>query len=95
MADSPHPFIPNGESSPHTPGVPFFFLEASDGDAPGTANSDLRFHILNQAPSQPSADMFQLEPQLGALALSPEGEPELGVKRGEGWGKLGKVASEL
>ncbi|XP_026975461.1 cadherin-16 isoform X5 [Sagmatias obliquidens] len=55
------------------PGVPFFFLEASDGDAPGTANSDLRFHILNQAPSQPSADMFQLEPQLGALALSPEG----------------------
>ncbi|XP_022439232.1 cadherin-16 isoform X2 [Delphinapterus leucas] len=55
------------------PGVPFFFLEASDGDAPGTANSDLRFHILNQAPSQPSADMFRLEPQLGALALSPEG----------------------
>ncbi|XP_033700563.1 cadherin-16 isoform X3 [Tursiops truncatus] len=59
------------------PGVPFFFLEASDGDAPGTANSDLRFHILNQAPSQPSADMFQLEPQLGALALSPEGSTSL------------------
>ncbi|XP_029093710.1 cadherin-16 [Monodon monoceros] len=59
------------------PGVPFFFLEASDGDAPDTANSDLRFHILNQAPSQPSADMFQLEPQLGALALSPEGSTSL------------------
>lgn len=39
--------------------------------------------------------MFQLEPQLGALALSPEGEPELGVKRQEGWEKLGKFASEL
>ncbi|XP_059940477.1 cadherin-16 isoform X3 [Mesoplodon densirostris] len=59
------------------PGVPFFFLEASDGDAPGTANSDLRFHILNQAPSQPSADMFQLEPQLGGLALSPQGSTSL------------------
>ncbi|NIG58975.1 cadherin-16 isoform 1 [Pontoporia blainvillei] len=52
-------------------------LQASDGDAPGTANSDLRFHILNQAPPQPSADMFQLEPQLGALALSPEGSTSL------------------
>lgn len=39
--------------------------------------------------------MFQLEPQLGALALSPEGEPELGVKRWEGWEELGKVACEL
>nr|AAI51695.1 CDH16 protein [Bos taurus] len=55
------------------PGVPFFFLEASDGDEPGTTNSDLRFHILNQAPAQPASDMFQLEPRLGALALSPEG----------------------
>ncbi|KAG3257116.1 cadherin 16, transcript variant X1 [Ictidomys tridecemlineatus] len=59
------------------PGVPFLFLEASDGDAPGTANSDLRFWILNQAPAQPSPDMFQLEPQLGALALSPEGNTSL------------------
>nr|XP_005896634.1 PREDICTED: cadherin-16 isoform X3 [Bos mutus] len=55
------------------PGVPFFFLEASDGDEPGTTNSDLRFHILNQAPAQPASDTFQLEPRLGALALSPEG----------------------
>ncbi|XP_057566806.1 cadherin-16 [Hippopotamus amphibius kiboko] len=59
------------------PGIPFFFLEASDKDEPGTANSDLRFHILNQAPAQPSADMFQLEPRLGALALSPEGSTSL------------------
>uniref|UniRef100_A0A8D1LHL6 Cadherin-16 n=1 Tax=Sus scrofa TaxID=9823 RepID=A0A8D1LHL6_PIG len=59
------------------PGTPFFFLEASDGDEPGTANSDLRFHILNQAPAQPSPDMFQLEPQLGALALSPKGSISL------------------
>ncbi|OWK16131.1 CDH16, partial [Cervus elaphus hippelaphus] len=59
------------------PGVPFFFLEASDGDEPGTANSDLRFHILNQAPAQPASDMFQLEPRLGALALSPEGSTSL------------------
>ncbi|KAI4571766.1 hypothetical protein MJG53_013872 [Ovis ammon polii x Ovis aries] len=58
-------------------GVPFFFLEASDGDEPGTANSDLRFHILNQAPAQPASDMFQLEPWLGALALSPEGSASL------------------
>uniref|UniRef100_A0A452FX89 Cadherin-16 n=1 Tax=Capra hircus TaxID=9925 RepID=A0A452FX89_CAPHI len=58
-------------------GVPFFFLEASDGDEPGTANSDLRFHILNQAPAQPASDMFQLEPRLGALALSPEGSASL------------------
>ena len=72
------------------PGVPFFFLEASDGDEPGTTNSDLRFHILNQAPAQPASDMFQLEPRLGALALSPEGEPELNVKR-EGQGKLGFI----
>ncbi|KAF6287707.1 cadherin 16 [Rhinolophus ferrumequinum] len=59
------------------PGIPFLFLEASDGDEPGTANSDLRFHILNQAPAQPSPDMFQLEPRLGALALSPKGSTSL------------------
>ncbi|XP_042636802.1 cadherin-16 [Orycteropus afer afer] len=59
------------------PGIPFLFLEASDGDKPGTANSDLRFHILSQAPAQPSPNMFQLEPQLGALALSPEGSINL------------------
>lgn len=55
------------------PGVPFLFLEASDGDEPGTVNSDLRFQILNQAPAQPSPDMFQLDPQLGALSLKPKG----------------------
>ncbi|XP_069312495.1 cadherin-16 isoform X1 [Eulemur rufifrons] len=59
------------------PGIPFLFLEASDGDEPGTANSDLRFHILSQAPAQPSPDMFQLEPRLGALALSPKGSTSL------------------
>ncbi|XP_066205476.1 cadherin-16 [Saccopteryx leptura] len=59
------------------PGIPFLFLEASDGDEPGTANSDLRFHILSQAPAQPSPDMFQLEPRLGALALSPKGSASL------------------
>ncbi|XP_045670837.1 cadherin-16 isoform X3 [Ursus americanus] len=59
------------------PGIPFLFLEASDKDEPGTANSDLRFYILNQAPAQPSPDMFQLEPRLGALALSPEGSTSL------------------
>lgn len=92
---SPPPCTPYGLPSPHTPGIPFLFLEASDGDEPGTANSDLRFYILNQAPAQPSPHMFQLEPQLGALALSPEGEPELGVMRGEGQGKLRKAACEL
>uniref|UniRef100_A0A2K5R0P4 Cadherin-16 n=1 Tax=Cebus imitator TaxID=2715852 RepID=A0A2K5R0P4_CEBIM len=59
------------------PGIPFLFLEASDQDEPGTANSDLRFHILSQAPAQPFPDMFQLEPQLGALALSPKGSTSL------------------
>ncbi|XP_021026098.1 cadherin-16 [Mus caroli] len=59
------------------PGVPFLFLEASDGDAPGTANSDLRFHILSQSPPQPLPDLFQLDPHLGALALSPSGSTSL------------------
>nr|XP_044998216.1 cadherin-16 isoform X1 [Jaculus jaculus] len=59
------------------PGIPFLFLEASDGDAPGTANSDLRFHILSQSPAQPVPEMFQLEPRLGALALSPGGSTSL------------------
>uniref|UniRef100_A0A8C9DLT8 Cadherin 16 n=1 Tax=Prolemur simus TaxID=1328070 RepID=A0A8C9DLT8_PROSS len=59
------------------PDIPFLFLEASDGDEPGTANSDLRFHILSQAPAQPSPDMFQLEPRLGSLALSPKGSTSL------------------
>ncbi|XP_008048832.1 cadherin-16 isoform X2 [Carlito syrichta] len=59
------------------PGIPFLFLEASDEDEPGTANSDLRFHILSQAPAWPSPDMFQLDPQLGALALSPKGSTSL------------------
>ncbi|XP_026634598.1 cadherin-16 isoform X4 [Microtus ochrogaster] len=59
------------------PGIPFLFLEASDGDAPGTVNSDLRFHILNQSPVQPFPDMFQLDPRLGALALSPRGSTSL------------------
>lgn len=79
MEDSPILHIPYGLPSPYIPGIPFLFLEASDEDEPGTANSDLRFHILNQAPAQPFPDMFQLEPQLGALALSPKGEPQLGV----------------
>ncbi|XP_072871547.1 cadherin-16 isoform X3 [Chlorocebus sabaeus] len=59
------------------PGIPFLFLEASDQDEPGTANSDLRFRILSQAPAQPSPDMFQLEPRQGALALSPKGSTSL------------------
>nr|KAF6409302.1 cadherin 16 [Rousettus aegyptiacus] len=59
------------------PGIPFLFLEASDRDEPGTANSDLRFHILNQAPAKPFPDMFQLEPHLGALALSLKGSTSL------------------
>ncbi|XP_054309794.1 cadherin-16 [Pongo pygmaeus] len=59
------------------PGIPFLFLEASDWDEPGTANSDLRFHVLSQTPAQPSPDMFQLEPRLGALALSPKGSTSL------------------
>ncbi|XP_012323698.2 cadherin-16 isoform X1 [Aotus nancymaae] len=59
------------------PGIPFLFLEASDQDEPGTANSDFRFHILSQAPAQPFPDMFQLEPRLGALALSPKGSTSL------------------
>uniref|UniRef100_G1QVQ7 Cadherin-16 n=1 Tax=Nomascus leucogenys TaxID=61853 RepID=G1QVQ7_NOMLE len=59
------------------PGIPFLFLEASDRDEPGTANSDLRFHVLSQVPAQPSPDMFQLETQLGALALSPKGSTSL------------------
>lgn len=80
--------------SPYTPGIPFLFLEASDRDEPGTANSDLRFHILNQAPAQPSPDMFQLEPRLGALALSPKGKPELGVMGREAQRKLGKEGGD-
>nr|XP_005592238.1 cadherin-16 isoform X4 [Macaca fascicularis] len=59
------------------PGIPFLFLEASDQDEPGTANSDLRFRILSQAPAQPFPDMFQLEPRQGALALSPKGSTSL------------------
>ncbi|KAL1784095.1 cadherin-16 isoform X1 [Sigmodon hispidus] len=59
------------------PGIPFLFLKASDGDAPGTANSDLRFHILSQSPAQPLPDMFKLDPRIGALALSPEGSTSL------------------
>nr|XP_012323702.1 cadherin-16 isoform X4 [Aotus nancymaae] len=51
--------------------------QASDQDEPGTANSDFRFHILSQAPAQPFPDMFQLEPRLGALALSPKGSTSL------------------
>ncbi|XP_075393342.1 cadherin-16 isoform X2 [Tenrec ecaudatus] len=58
-------------------GVPFLFPEALDEDEPGTANSDLRFHILSQVPAQPAPNMFQLEPQLGALALSLEGSTSL------------------
>lgn len=86
--------FPYGLPSPCTPGIPFLFLEASDGDEPGTANSDLRFRILNQAPAQPFPDMFQLEPQLGALALSPNGEPELGVTGRQSQGNLKKVVIE-
>lgn len=88
MGDSLILRIPYGLPSPRTPGVPFLFLEASDGDEPGTANSDLRFRILNQAPAQPFPDMFQLEPRLGALALSPKGKPELGVMGRESQGNL-------
>ncbi|XP_006878966.1 PREDICTED: cadherin-16 [Elephantulus edwardii] len=58
-------------------GVPFLFLEASDADEPGTANSDLRFHILSQVPAQPHPDLFQLDPREGALALSPQGSTSL------------------
>uniref|UniRef100_A0A5F8GZ99 Cadherin 16 n=1 Tax=Monodelphis domestica TaxID=13616 RepID=A0A5F8GZ99_MONDO len=58
-------------------GIPFLYLSATDGDEPGTANSDLRYHILSQTPAQPSPDMFQLEVRTGALTLSEKGSSEL------------------
>ncbi|XP_044515368.1 cadherin-16 [Gracilinanus agilis] len=58
-------------------GIPFLYLSATDGDEPGTANSDLRYHILSQTPSQPSQDMFLLEVRTGALTLSEKGSSEL------------------
>ncbi|KAM5262846.1 cadherin-16 [Ctenodactylus gundi] len=58
-------------------GIPFLLLEASDGDEPGTANSDLRFQLLSQTPAQPSPHMFYLEPHLGSLALSTIGSTSL------------------
>ncbi|XP_074059068.1 cadherin-16 isoform X2 [Macrotis lagotis] len=58
-------------------GVPFLYLSATDGDEPGTTNSDLRYHILNQTPAQPSLDMFQLESRSGGLALSEKGSSGL------------------
>ncbi|XP_052022834.1 cadherin-16 isoform X4 [Apodemus sylvaticus] len=73
------------------PGVPFLLLEASDGDAPGTANSDLRFHILSQSPAQPLPDMFQLDPQLGTLTLSPSGSTSLDQAREETYQLLVQV----
>ncbi|KAM6222364.1 cadherin-16 isoform 1-T1 [Rhynchocyon petersi] len=59
------------------PGIPFLFLDASDGDEPGTANSDLRFHILSQSPAKPYPNVFQLDPHIGALALNPVGSANL------------------
>ncbi|XP_043843747.1 cadherin-16 [Dromiciops gliroides] len=60
----------------HT-GIPFLYLSATDGDEPGTANSDLRYRILSQTPAQPSPDMFQLEARTGGLALSVKGSSGL------------------
>uniref|UniRef100_A0A4X2KKN3 Cadherin domain-containing protein n=1 Tax=Vombatus ursinus TaxID=29139 RepID=A0A4X2KKN3_VOMUR len=57
--------------------IPFFYLSAIDGDEPGTANSDLRYHILSQTPAQPSLDMFQLEARTGGLALTEKGSSGL------------------
>ncbi|XP_051831028.1 cadherin-16 isoform X1 [Antechinus flavipes] len=57
--------------------IPFLYLSATDGDEPGTAHSDLRYHILSQIPAQPSPDMFHLEARTGGLALSEKGSSEL------------------
>ncbi|XP_020845087.1 cadherin-16 isoform X1 [Phascolarctos cinereus] len=54
-------------------GIPFLYLSATDGDEPGTANSDLRYHILSQTPAQPSLEIFQLEATTGGLALTEKG----------------------
>ncbi|XP_072492047.1 cadherin-16 [Notamacropus eugenii] len=58
-------------------GIPFLYLSATDGDEPGTANSDLRYHILSQTPAQPSLNMFQLEASTGGLALTENGSSGL------------------
>lgn len=43
---------------------------ATDADEPGNHNSDIRYRILSQDPELPSDQLFEIQPQTGAIRVN-------------------------
>lgn len=48
-------------------------VTATDADEPGSANSDVRYFIINQEPELPSPNMFVMNPVTGAIQVNAAG----------------------
>lgn len=48
-------------------------VTATDADEPGSANSDVRYTIINQEPELPSRNMFVINPVTGGIRVNAAG----------------------
>ena len=48
-------------------------VNATDADAPGNDNSDVRYSILNQEPKTPADKLFAINPVSGAIRVAAVG----------------------
>ncbi|XP_029551595.1 B-cadherin isoform X1 [Salmo trutta] len=55
------------------PGFKFMQVTATDADEPGSANSDVRYTIINQEPELPSPNMFVMNPVTGVIQVNAAG----------------------
>ncbi|XP_036806550.1 B-cadherin isoform X1 [Oncorhynchus mykiss] len=55
------------------PGFEVMEVTATDADEPGSANSDVRYTIINQEPELPSRNMFFINPVTGGIRVNAAG----------------------
>ncbi|XP_064865700.1 B-cadherin-like isoform X3 [Oncorhynchus nerka] len=55
------------------PGFEVMEVTATDADEPGSANSDVRYTIINQEPELPSPNMFVINPVTGRIRVNAAG----------------------
>jgi hypothetical protein len=48
-------------------------VTATDADEPDSANSDVRYTIINQEPELPSPNMFVINPVTGGIRVNAAG----------------------
>ncbi|XP_026802549.3 EP-cadherin isoform X3 [Pangasianodon hypophthalmus] len=54
-------------------GFEFLTISAIDADDPNTDNADIRYSIISQSPSEPSPNMFAINPVTGVIRVNAEG----------------------